>query len=92
MLTFPDDRDNKLLRNVVLITGKSSLQSTTFHKNVATHCSGNGMFLLIQFKKLRFSHRQTVMLPIANNDCQPVQSVPTDRAKKGELCFILGTC
>jgi hypothetical protein len=49
MLNFPDHRDNKLLRIAVLtcIKGKSSLQSITFHKNVATHCGGNGMFLLI---------------------------------------------
>jgi hypothetical protein len=47
MFNFPDDRENMILRNVVFITGESSLQSITFPKNVATRCDGNGMSLLI---------------------------------------------
>jgi hypothetical protein len=43
--TGTGDRDNMILRNV-LFTGKSGLQSNTFHQNVATHCGGNGMFFL----------------------------------------------
>jgi hypothetical protein len=54
MFKFPDDRDSKLLRNVLLITGKSSLRSITFHKNVATHCGGNGMFLLSPVYEISF--------------------------------------
>jgi len=40
------DSDNIILRNVILITGKSGLQSTTFHQNIATHCGRNGKFFL----------------------------------------------
>jgi hypothetical protein len=44
--TGTGDSDNMILRNVILITGKSGLQSITFHQNLATHCGGKGMFFL----------------------------------------------
>jgi len=80
-----------LLRSVVLITGKSGLlQSITFHKNAATHWGGNSLFLLNPVHETSpFS--QFLTLPIIN-ECLSAHSVPTDRAKEEELCFIIGSC